>query len=103
MEHGVGLPLATSRGLVISPASCGTRESRPATRLSLKTGCGTSCFRPQRTWRSWSLPWSCERAGPRLCSSSQPSAVFLLFIGIHNAWDAVTYIALKRKRDPSDP
>ncbi|HEV8335863.1 MAG TPA: hypothetical protein VGR67_05560 [Candidatus Polarisedimenticolia bacterium] len=30
------------------------------------------------------------------------SAMFLLFIGIHNAWDAVTYIALKRKRGKSD-
>lgn len=25
------------------------------------------------------------------------TAVFLLFIGIHNAWDAVTYIALTRR------
>jgi hypothetical protein len=28
------------------------------------------------------------------------SAVLLLFIGIHNAWDAVTYIALQRQRRP---
>jgi hypothetical protein len=26
------------------------------------------------------------------------AAVFLLFIGIHNAWDAVVYIALKRRQ-----
>lgn len=28
------------------------------------------------------------------------AAVLLLFIGIHNAWDAVTYIALKRQQRP---
>jgi hypothetical protein len=27
------------------------------------------------------------------------SATFLLFIGIHNAWDAVTYIAMDHKRE----
>jgi hypothetical protein len=27
------------------------------------------------------------------------SAIFLLFIGIHNAWDAVTYIAIDRPRE----
>jgi len=27
-------------------------------------------------------------------------ALLLLFIGIHNAWDAVTYIALKRRQGP---
>ena len=30
------------------------------------------------------------------------TAVLLLFIGIHNAWDAVTYIALERRR-PEGP
>jgi hypothetical protein len=30
------------------------------------------------------------------------AAVLLLFIGIHNAWDSVTYIALHRKQ-PQDP
>ena len=25
-------------------------------------------------------------------------ALLLLFVGIHNAWDAVTYIALRRQR-----
>jgi hypothetical protein len=28
------------------------------------------------------------------------TALLLLFIGIHNAWDAVTYIALKRSHEP---
>jgi hypothetical protein len=31
------------------------------------------------------------------------SAVLLLFIGIHNAWDAVTYIALRRSRETGEP
>ena len=29
-------------------------------------------------------------------------ALFLLFIGIHNAWDAVTYIAMQRAQKESD-
>ena len=29
------------------------------------------------------------------------TALLLLFIGIHNAWDSVTYIALKRSHEPS--
>ncbi|HEV8264481.1 MAG TPA: hypothetical protein VGQ06_05985 [Gemmatimonadales bacterium] len=29
------------------------------------------------------------------------AAVFLLFIGIHNAWDAVTYIAAQRSQGPT--
>jgi len=47
-------------------------------------------------------------AGPVLIRSHpRPSlfmigatALLLLFIGIHNAWDAVTYIALKRSHEP---
>lgn len=31
------------------------------------------------------------------------SAVLVLFVGIHNAWDAVTYIALTRSRRPDEP
>jgi hypothetical protein len=34
------------------------------------------------------------------------TALFLLFIGIHNAWDAVTYVAVERMGQPrneSDP
>jgi hypothetical protein len=31
------------------------------------------------------------------------TAVLLLFTGIHNAWDAVTYIALKRRQRPEEP
>jgi len=32
------------------------------------------------------------------------SALLLLFVGIHNAWDAVTYIAtLRRRRKPDEP
>jgi len=30
------------------------------------------------------------------------TAVLLLFIGIHNAWDAVIYIALERRRRPDE-
>ena len=30
-------------------------------------------------------------------------AVLVLFVGIHNAWDAVTYIALTRSRTPEAP
>ena len=30
------------------------------------------------------------------------TALFLLFIGIHNAWDAVTYIATQQPRHPED-
>jgi len=31
------------------------------------------------------------------------AALLLLFIGIHNAWDAVTYVALQRQRpEPAD-
>lgn len=30
------------------------------------------------------------------------SVLMLLFIGIHNAWDAVLYIALERRRKPGD-
>jgi hypothetical protein len=31
------------------------------------------------------------------------TALLLLFIGIHNAWDTVTYIALKRLQPPTEP
>jgi hypothetical protein len=31
------------------------------------------------------------------------TAVLLLFVGIHNAWDAVTYIALKGDRRSEGP
>jgi hypothetical protein len=31
------------------------------------------------------------------------TAVLLLFIGIHNAWDAVTYIAIERGKSPEEP
>jgi hypothetical protein len=31
------------------------------------------------------------------------TALFLLFIGIHNAWDAVTYIALEHSRQAKGP
>jgi hypothetical protein len=31
------------------------------------------------------------------------SAVLVLFVGIHNAWDAVTYMALTRSRRPEGP
>ncbi len=31
------------------------------------------------------------------------TALFLLFIGIHNAWDAVTYIATQQPRYPDGP
>ena len=31
------------------------------------------------------------------------SAVLVLFVGIHNAWDAVTYIALTRSRETEEP
>ncbi|HXU46470.1 MAG TPA: hypothetical protein VN783_13160 [Thermoanaerobaculia bacterium] len=30
------------------------------------------------------------------------AAILLLFIGIHNAWDSVTYIALQRRRRPEE-
>jgi len=30
------------------------------------------------------------------------TAVLLLFIGIHNAWDAVTYIAIDRRQQPEE-
>lgn len=30
------------------------------------------------------------------------TALFLLFIGIHNAWDAVTYVAVERSKGPKD-
>ena len=30
------------------------------------------------------------------------TALLLLFIGIHNAWDAATYLALKRRRRPKE-
>ena len=29
-------------------------------------------------------------------------ALFLLFIGIHNAWDAVTYVAVQRSQQPKE-
>ena len=31
------------------------------------------------------------------------AALLLLFIGIHNAWDAVTYIALEQRHEPQSP
>lgn len=31
------------------------------------------------------------------------TALLLLFVGIHNAWDAVTYIASEHLRGPNDP
>jgi hypothetical protein len=31
------------------------------------------------------------------------AALFLLFIGIHNAWDAVTYIAMSRAQEGTEP
>ena len=31
------------------------------------------------------------------------TAVLLLFVGIHNAWDAVTYVALQRRQRPEAP
>jgi hypothetical protein len=31
------------------------------------------------------------------------TALLLLFVGIHNAWDAVTYTALSRRRRPEKP
>jgi hypothetical protein len=31
------------------------------------------------------------------------TALLLLFVGIHNAWDAVTYIALQRRQRPEEP
>ena len=31
------------------------------------------------------------------------TALLLLFVGIHNAWDAVTYIALQRSAEPQAP
>jgi len=31
------------------------------------------------------------------------TALLLLFIGIHNAWDSVTYIALERRQRPEGP
>lgn len=31
------------------------------------------------------------------------TAILLLFVGIHNAWDAVTYIALDRRQRPEGP
>jgi len=31
------------------------------------------------------------------------TALLLLFIGIHNAWDAVTYIATEQPRHPEGP
>jgi hypothetical protein len=31
------------------------------------------------------------------------TALLLLFVGIHNAWDAVTYIAVERRPPPKDP
>jgi hypothetical protein len=30
-------------------------------------------------------------------------ALLLLFVGIHNAWDSVTYIAIERRRKPEGP
>jgi hypothetical protein len=30
------------------------------------------------------------------------TSLLLLFVGIHNAWDAVTYIALRRRKKPDD-
>jgi hypothetical protein len=30
------------------------------------------------------------------------TALLLLFVGIHNAWDAVTYIALQRRQQPEE-
>jgi hypothetical protein len=31
------------------------------------------------------------------------TALLLLFVGIHNAWDAVTYIAIARRQKPETP
>jgi hypothetical protein len=31
------------------------------------------------------------------------TALLLLFIGIHNAWDTVTYIAVERLPTPKEP
>lgn len=31
------------------------------------------------------------------------TALLLLFVGIHNAWDAVTYLALQRREEASEP
>ena len=39
-----------------------------------------------------------SQTGPSLFTIGA-AALLLLFIGIHNAWDAVTYIALQRPRD----
>jgi len=31
------------------------------------------------------------------------TALFLLFIGIHNAWDAVTYVAVLKSEERDEP
>lgn len=31
------------------------------------------------------------------------TSLLFLFLGIHNAWDTVTYIALQRQQDPDSP
>jgi hypothetical protein len=43
------------------------------------------------------------RDPPRSLLVIGATALFLLFIGIHNAWDAVTYIALQRPGEPKAP
>jgi hypothetical protein len=44
-----------------------------------------------------------ERDPPHCLLAIGATALMLLFIGIHNAWDAVTYIATQRARDTERP
>ena len=94
--HGIGtaavlwavLGLA---GIVYEVSWFGACECNPCTRLNLKTGCFMFSCPLRRTprWRSAyadSLP--CARGAMFVAAAA---ALLLLFIGIHNAWDAVTY------------
>ena len=42
-----------------------------------------------------------SQTGPSLFTIGA-AALLMLFVGIHNAWDSVTYIALQRNREPHE-
>ena len=51
--------------------------------------------------------WLLPRWPQQLMFVFGTAAVLLLFVGLHNAWDTVTYVVVQRweksKRDPADP
>ena len=74
---------------------------KPPTSPCSRTGCFMSC--------SHSRPTRClqDRQGRLLSAAADPvrrgaAALLLLFVGIHNAWDLVTYHVFVKKQEPTE-